>query len=785
MLSLLTIHKCHLYLAQVDTIDDYEGDGYVTLLRTVVSPEPDRTEAEWEQIKLDACRLKWVDDPALMMASRSDGTISMLRAEVLLALGDLALSVIEHPLLSRAAVHDRLETGPERTHALAMADLLIARFDPARPMMEDAFLSAIDAATKHAEASLRDDDSRSLLAAIGSAVRHTMRTNLYITQRWALTLRIDPVFFDHVLDRLPSSPGLSNRPFGVFFVAGRHFNGYHVRFSDIARGGLRIVLPPSVDSHVSESRRHFNECFRLAWAQQLKNKDIPEGGAKAVCLVYPVTRQDRARLLHKCVKKFTNSLLDLICPRAAPDPVVSRGGCESELLYLGPDENITPHDIRWMAQRAADRGYAMPSAFISSKPEAGINHKEYGVTSEGVAVFLHEGLEAIGIDPRCTPFTVKLTGGPDGDVAGNMLRILDREYGERVRVVGIADGFGCAEDPDGLSMSELLRLADASRPISDLNPSTLGPRGELILANTREGAARRNTMHQRVVADAFVPAGGRPSTVNGANWREYLQQDGTPSSRLVVEGANLFFDGVARAALFEHCALPIIKDSSANKCGVICSSMEIVASMVLSEDEFKALKPRYVPQVVGRLRELARLEAKMLFAESARDPGAALPALSERISVAILRVGQVLDGALDLLPTEEQKHFWPLVMESIPSTLFETPAISERANKQLPWPYQRSCITSGLASRLVYREGLAFVEALPKKGLVDYALSYLKGEQRAKELSAMVAAAGISCGAEIEALLLKGGVRAATEMLLLARTKSKPGDTNAYPINAS
>ena len=58
--------------------------------------------------------------------------------------------------------------------------------------------------------------------------------------------------------------------------------------------------------------------------------------------------------------------------------------------------------------------------------------------------------------------------------------------------------------------------------------------------------------------------------------------------------------------------------------------------MLLDEDEFKALKPRYVPQVLRRLRELARLEAQMLFAEAARDQAVALPALSERISVAFI-----------------------------------------------------------------------------------------------------------------------------------------------------
>ena len=96
---------------------------------------------------------------------------------------------------------------------------------------------------------------------------------------------------------------------------------------------------------------------------------------------------------------------------------------------------------------------------MSSKPRAGINHKEYGVTSEGVNVFLEVALrKALGIDPTKDSFTVKMTGGPDGDVAGNEIKILIREYGDNVKIVGIADHSGCAEDPEGLDHDELLRL---------------------------------------------------------------------------------------------------------------------------------------------------------------------------------------------------------------------------------------------------------------------------------------------------------------------------------------
>ena len=760
-------------VAQMDTVDDPTASGppYVTLLRVLLRAPRGSAElssVQWEKFASDLRRLKWVDDPALKLAAR-DPTVPLAVAEVLFALGDLALSVLDHPLLSRSHVQERLQWADVLPHALEISRLLLARFAPS-PTSETVFTAALDEAIGEVEVSISDEESRQLLRVLASAARCTIRTNAFIESRWALTLRLQPSFFDIAL---PPSPGLSNRPYGVFFCAGRHFNGYHVRFADIARGGLRVVMPPSHDAHQIESRRHFNECFSLAWAQQLKNKDIPEGGAKAVCLVYPVAGEDRAALMHGCVKKFTDGLLDLICPLNAPEvdtEVVSRascqpsGGdaegelvplarcasrtgvmfsrgddtCEGELLYLGPDENITPADINWIASRAAERGYAMPSAFISSKPRAGINHKEYGVTSEGVAVFLHEGLRAIGIDPRTQSFTVKLTGGPDGDVGGNMLRIMHREYGERVRVVGLADGSGCAEDPAGLPMDELMRLVRASLPISGIDASKLSPRGVLHLASTPKGAAARNSMHNRVVADAFVPAGGRPSTVNRTNWRDFLQPDGTPSARLIVEGANLFFTHEARAALFDACSLPIIKDSSANKCGVICSSMEIVACMLLPEDSFVQLKPVYVPQVLDRLRELARLEATMLFRERSQDPSQALPAVSERISHAILRIGRALDGALDELSPESRAALWPNVQEQLPAALhLDVPPSSLRS--KLSWPYQKACLSSGLASRLVYREGLAFAEGLRDNQLASFALGYLRQEEHVRSLASMVA----------------------------------------------
>lgn len=264
------------------------------------------------------------------------------------------------------------------------------------------------------------------------------------------------------------------------------------------------------------------------------------------------------------MKAFSDSILDLTVKDGVKNLVDFYG--KDELIYLGPDEQVIPYDIDWICDRARVRGYPIPAAFMSSKKGAGINHKEYGVTSEGVVVYLDVALKRVlNIDPRKQPFTIKITGGPDGDVAGNLMKILFREYGSNCKVLGIADGFGSAEDPEGLNSEELLRLVHLSLPITSFDKSKLSPKGVMFDISTEEGLARRLSLPFRIKADAFIPAGGRPNTINGDNWKLFLDETGKPSSPLIVEGANIFTTPEARENLFKHAGVVIVKDSSANK----------------------------------------------------------------------------------------------------------------------------------------------------------------------------------------------------------------------------
>ena len=70
----------------------------------------------------------------------------------------------------------------------------------------------------------------------------------------------------------------------MFFIVGAEFRGFHIRFRDVARGGIRIVRSRNKEVYSINQRQLFDENYALAATQNLKNKDIPEGGAKGTIL---------------------------------------------------------------------------------------------------------------------------------------------------------------------------------------------------------------------------------------------------------------------------------------------------------------------------------------------------------------------------------------------------------------------------------------------------------------------------------------------------------------------
>ena len=328
-------------------------------------------------------------------------------------------------------------------------------------------------------------------------------------------------------------------------------------------------------------------------------------------------------------------------------------------------------------------------------------------------------------------------------------------------------GFGVAEDPEGLDPTELMRLVDNSLDISHFNPAKLSKKGVALPVTTEEGLSRRNTMHNRVKADAFVPAGGRPNTINGDNWRNFLNEKNEPTSKLIVEGANIFITPEARTGLFEVGGVAIVKDSSANKCGVVTSSCEVAGSMLMSKEEFMKNKPEIVADVLVKLRQLARLEGELMFREYNNYPGA-LPSFSERISNAIAIVTDaVTDRLANVQPTDPLfKELVPLIREGLPKKMLDV--AGDRISANFPVQYQRNAIASALASKLVYKEGVHLVEQQPVEKIADRAFQYYRQEIKIQKLIGDIQANNGPVSADNKAVIVdilkKGGARASLDI---------------------
>ena len=770
--SLLAAKGLNIGRAHLDTVLDKDqindaGKSYVAMLRVLVDDhELLDNEASLSELTHLLKRGKWLDDNVIQSGLVRNTELGLDKAEVLFGFyamlhGPLA-EVHPQAYASVKNMHRIMESSP---HVFSLADAIAQLFlDRFKPDYLGGNLSEAEFQTrlsdlKHKINVLHHEAARTLLMKMAETVQHTLKTNFYHPDRYSFALRADPKIM--VAADKPM-------PFGVIFAAGRNFQFFHNRFRDIARGGLRVVTPPNAEQHSLESSKVYGECYGLSWAQQLKNKDIPEGGSKAVCLVNApnVAPENRYQEARKAIHASVDAVLDLTVESSTKKMKDFYG--KQEVIFLGPDEQVVPTDCDWICHRAQQRGYPYPMAFMSSKVGAGINHKEFGVTSEGIVVYLESALKNLqGIDPRKTPFSVKITGGPDGDVGGNLLKILFREFPKTVKVVGIADGAGVAEDPNGLDGKELVRLFNAGLAITHYNKDKLSKDGIMMKADNDEGIARRNTMCFRVKSDIFVPAGGRPATINGKNWKQFLLADGkTPSSPLIVEGANIFTTPEARQLLFENAGVAIVKDSSANKCGVVTSSCEVASSILLSTEEFLKHKEGLVKDVIKHLHVIAKLEAELLFREFKNYPGA-LPHFSERISNAInLTTDCITDHLINVKPGDPLwKELLPLVKENLPQKLQDV--AWDRAEKKFPEQYIKNSIASTLASKMVYQEGIHLIETQPVEKLAERAIQYYRESRKINALVSDLEKANHGLKPEqfdhVKRLLKKGGTRSSCD----------------------
>ena len=579
--------------------------------------------------------------------------------------------------------------------ALQLTRLFELRFDPEIADRRPAYEAALAAATKEIEEyntghRQLDEFRRTIFRTTLSFVRRTLKTNFFVPEKHALAFRLDPAYLDDLGPEFTSDLP-AGRPFRVTFFFGRNGLGYHIGFSDIARGGWRTVIARTQDDFITSANTLFRENFVLAYTQHLKNKDIYEGGSKMVVVINAPDLQTKDRMnlrLHKVQYAFINAFLDIFVTEngKAKDPRVVDYYGEDEPIELGPDENMHDEMIEQIAQLSKRRGYLLGIGVMSSK-EVGINHKEYGVTSTGVVKFAEIAMREMGVDIRTDPFSVKFTGGPNGDVAGNAMRILlDRCPKAAIRL--ILDGTAALARKEGLR--ELFRKATRTGR---------GVQEEWISVD--ELSRQFGELAFTVQADLFIPGGGRPETIDRQNWQKFLLPDGTPSARAIVEGANSFITPEARVELQKKGVL-LMRDASANKCGVISSSYEIIANLVLTEEEFLTHKERYVADVLAILERRAADEARLILARR-RATGQLCTEISDSLSREInghyARLFKFFEARPELA---HEPLYQRALLSHLPAILRQEQRFRRRIEK-LPQKYLSAILAAEIGSSLVYR----------------------------------------------------------------------------------
>lgn len=604
-------------------------------------------------------------------------------------------------------------------------------------------------------------------------IDHILKTNYYVIRRSALSYRVDP----RVMSFIPGKEvekRYPELPYGIFYIKGKNFIAFSIRFRDLARGGVRTLIPFGDEQQRHELKGVFRECYNLAYTQQKKNKDIPEGGSKSVIFIKPYKGMHRdlaleqdvitkgrskeklgdllqdtkntlvRRQLFDAQKSFCDTLLDILVwddkQQKLKNPNIIDYYSKEELIFLGPDENMTNQMIDWISERSHVRNYRVGASFISGRQAAGINHKFYGVTSLGVHQYLLTALEVSGLIQE-KEIHFKISGGPDGDVAGNEIINIINSFKKQAKIVCIQDGFGLVYDSNGIHHGELKRLFKETLGITEIKSEYLGPdafsihirerreiKKGMIEVYTRQcsksrngkvkvqekwiGASEANSYYHRFLhqcpSDVFLPCGGRPRSLNDNNWKNFLVEE-TPSAQIIVEGANLYLSDGARDEL-ENLGVIIVKDASANKCGVICSSYEILSGLMVDAETFMSIKDELIEDILEILKRKALKEARLLL-ESTHE-GIALNELSSLISDKINLFTDMMMEQLE--DTSHNKALYAKLKKQVIEFHFPKLLRQKYSKKiqSLPEVYINAIIASNVASELIYQKGIEYQPSL-------------------------------------------------------------------------
>ncbi|MFC7534435.1 NAD-glutamate dehydrogenase [Actinoplanes sp. GCM10030250] len=291
-------------------------------------------------------------------------------------------------------------------------------------------------------------DQDRILRAYLTLIEATLRTSFF--QRGPdgrpksyVAFKLDP-------QAIPDLP--QPRPKYEIFVYSPRFEGVHLRFGAVARGGLRW----------SDRREDFRtEVLGLVKAQMVKNSVIVPVGAKGgfVLKQKPGDRDEAV----DCYKQFITALMDvtdnILSGKIVPPRDVVRHDSDDPYLVVAADKGTaTFSDIA--NEISVGRDFWMGDAFASGG-SAGYDHKKMGITARGAWESVKKHFRDLGTDTQTQDFTVVGVGDMSGDVFGNGM-LLSRH----IRLIAAFDHRHIFLDPDPdpqISYDERQRLFDLPR----------------------------------------------------------------------------------------------------------------------------------------------------------------------------------------------------------------------------------------------------------------------------------------------------------------------------------
>ncbi|WP_435123603.1 NAD-glutamate dehydrogenase [Micromonospora tulbaghiae] len=517
-------------------------------------------------------------------------------------------------------------------------------------------------------------DQDRILRSYLTLIQATLRTSFYQKPvggrpKAYVAFKLDP-------QAIPDLP--APRPKFEIFVYSPRFEGMHLRYGPVARGGLRW----------SDRREDFRtEVLGLVKAQMVKNAVIVPVGAKGgFVLKQKPGDRDEAVI---CYKEFISALLDVtdnivsgeIVP---PEDVVRHDGDDPYMVVAADKGTATFSDIANEISEA--HSFWLGDAFASGG-SAGYDHKKMGITARGAWESVKRHFRELGHDTQTQDFTVVGVGDMSGDVFGNGMLL-----SQHIRLVAAFDHRHIFLDPDpdsARSWEERQRLFDMPRsswedydrelisegggvysrtaksvPISPQVRAVLGLDEDVTQLSPQELMKAILTAPVDLFWNGgigtYVKASSQTNAEVGDKSNDAIRVDGKGlRCRVVGEGGNLGFTQQGRIE-YASTGGRIYTDFIDNAAGVDCSDHEVnikillntaVADGELDRPERDELLAQMTDEVADLVLRDNYDQARAL--NNAQAQAASLLPVHRRMINELERSG-ALNRSLEALPSDEE-----------------------------------------------------------------------------------------------------------------------------------